>query len=77
MKRQAEESPDPESSKRVKLDCPEIVSCMESMSQSIEILTKLAAAQALDLNIGVKDRQEALEFIRDSLEGLHQKANTI
>ncbi len=74
LKRRAEETQNPESSKRVKLECPELVSCMGIMSKNIEALTKLTAAQALDLNTSVKDRQETLESIRDSLEGLRQKS---
>lgn len=47
LKRAADSALEPESSKRVKVDCPDLVTCLQSIDEKIGALVNLTAAQAL------------------------------
>lgn len=75
LKRPAESGVQPESSKRVKVDSSDLVTCLQNLDKQIGDLVKLTAAQAQRTTKDHHANLEMFETIQTSLEGLHEKYN--
>lgn len=75
LKRMAEEAQEPESSKRVKTDPSDILSCLQSIDKHIGTLVKFTVAQVHKAGKEHEATSDMFEVIKDSLDILHQKYN--